>query len=110
MRERTPSSKDQLRATLKAAKLGGARHYEELSHWTALHTLDEDLGRYPDMPLTDYGLNDATRDRLIANARQDAAQALINTLYIAKCVRSIELTAVLTFWLVVAALLWWAFR
>jgi hypothetical protein len=45
----------------------------------ARNVLDTELGRYSD-PQPVYGLNDETRDRLVAHARQDAAHALSNTI------------------------------
>jgi hypothetical protein len=41
----------------------------------------QDLGQYSDADsLPDYALNGATRDPLVAHARQDAAHALLNTI------------------------------
>jgi hypothetical protein len=45
---------------------------------TAQVVLDTELGKYTDKVPT-YQLDQETRDRLLAHARQDAAEALLNT-------------------------------
>jgi hypothetical protein len=44
----------------------------------ARHILEDDLGRFAEGP-TPYQLDQQTRDILLAHARQDAAEALLNT-------------------------------
>ena len=84
--------------------------------------LDEDLGLYSDPPRY-YDLDQETRDRLLAHARQDAAHALINTgdilnqlAIIARRSRNVSIAAAILFLLavlfLVAALgsfwvMWW---
>lgn len=54
-----------------------ASNQDRLDAAVAKHSLDDDLGYFSDSYDFSYDLDDKTRDRLIANARQDAAHALI---------------------------------
>ena len=48
-----------------------------LHNITAYRTLNQDLGLEQSKPVSTYDLDDETRDRLIAHARQDASLAVI---------------------------------
>jgi len=52
--------------------------------------LKQDLGLYPETSLSSYDIDDITRDRLIAHARQDSAHALMNTKVIIERVNGLK--------------------
>ncbi len=69
----------ELRASLRAAKdLGGFRT-SQVNGIVAKNVLHEELGYFGTEHLYDYDLDDETKGRLLAHARQDAAHALVNT-------------------------------
>jgi hypothetical protein len=73
-------------------------------------TLHEDLGYYSDSTNSDYGLDEATRDRLIAHARQDAAHAVAASKYILDRLSTLRLISLASLVLnvVLAAYMLWA--
>jgi hypothetical protein len=56
----------------------GVTFRKQMNQTTAQNALDLDLGKFLDT-LPSYRLDQDARDRLIAHARQDAAEALCNT-------------------------------
>ncbi|NKK58783.1 hypothetical protein GFM44_23070 [Rhizobium leguminosarum bv. viciae] len=56
----------------------------------ARNILHEELGQFEGSSLPTYGLDDATRDRLIAHARQDAAHAIMGIGTLTKEVRDLR--------------------
>lgn len=62
-----------------AKAIDGRMPEERLEEAMARLGLKEDLGELKSDWLTDYGLDDTTRDRLIAHARQDAALAYFSS-------------------------------
>jgi len=56
----------------------------------ALNILEKDLGSYSDSAAVDYALDEATRDRLIAHARQDASHAVLIAYDILAAVSQLE--------------------
>ena len=50
---------------------------KQRAEWNAFsgNILNDDLGKFIDSTMFQYGLDEATRDRLIAHTRQDAAMA-----------------------------------
>src|ERR1700682_2013588 len=74
----TQTSDEALAASLKAAKsmfVRGSNWDKQANHIVSRNVLASDLGRYSD-PLPAYHLDEDTRDRLLAHARQDAAETL----------------------------------
>lgn len=69
------TTRESIRADLDARKVMGQSGEIVRSEVIARAMLDQDLGYHSDSPRHDYGLDDTTRDRLIAHARQDAANA-----------------------------------
>jgi hypothetical protein len=61
----------------------------QINEITARNVLRTDLGFYSDIP-ADYDLDEATRDRLIAHCRQDAAHAVIVAGDIFKAVKQLK--------------------
>jgi hypothetical protein len=62
---------------------------------TARFTLNDDLGHFSDSICFDYGLDQKTRDRLIAHAREDSAFALLNTISLMKSVKTLKVLMVI---------------
>ncbi|MHC2454523.1 hypothetical protein ACVMIX_001164 [Rhizobium leguminosarum] len=56
----------------------------------ARNILHEELGQFEDSALATYNLDDTTRDRLIAHARQDAAHAIMGIGTLTNEVRSLR--------------------
>jgi hypothetical protein len=56
---------------------------------TAKEILQEEMGQRS-LPQREYGLDQTTRDRLLAHTRQDAAHALLNTMTLMKEVRELR--------------------
>lgn len=83
-----------------AAKLirSGRSKREDYEASFARNILHEDLGYIGDDTQTCYHLDEDTRDRLIAHARQDAALACVSITGIRKEIRTLKLLL----WLVVA--------
>jgi hypothetical protein len=75
--ERT--AKDAHSASLWARRSLGQKGAFWDNYATARVTLEGDLGQFTDQPPAYYDLDEPTRDRLLAHARQDAAHALLNT-------------------------------
>ena len=74
----TESADGHLKIQLAMSKDMGWKDANALNLVAARTVLQEDLGRFSGH-LQVYGLDDDTRDRLLAHARQDAAHALSNT-------------------------------
>ena len=81
-----PTSREALAAEIFGLKLVRAGRLQTNAA-IARHTLAGDLGEHSDSWLTDYSLDEATRDRLLAHARQDASHAVIATERLASRVR-----------------------
>ncbi len=66
-----------LKLSLKTIRDIPGRLPKRQAEWDAAarNVLQEDLGMFDDSVCHDYGLDETTRDRLIAHARQDAALA-----------------------------------
>lgn len=112
----------QIRALRDWTYPGDPKLEDQIRQAIAKNLLDEDLGLYGDPPRY-YDLDQATRDRLLVHARQDAAHALINTgdilnqlAIIARRSRNVSIAAAILFLLavlfLVAALgsfwvMWW---
>jgi hypothetical protein len=72
------NSKEDLDASIEVAKdMGWFGWGKKPAIWDAMafNVLQKDLGEFEDSTTIDYGLDESTRDRLIAHARQDAAMA-----------------------------------
>lgn len=78
----------------------------------ARNVLHTELGRYAETQPV-YSLDQETRDRLIAHARQDAAHALLNTISLMKEVRRINQrtrntqVGIVVFCIAIALWVWW---
>ncbi|MBY5768570.1 hypothetical protein HFN63_00285 [Rhizobium leguminosarum] len=82
------TAEQDLQARLQAIRtVGGGQ--AEVDATIARNILHEDLGHF-DGQLTIYHLDDATRDRLIAHSRQDAALAVLNVGTLTKEVRGLR--------------------
>jgi hypothetical protein len=82
------SAEDDLRMRLRAIReIGDDQGFADAT--IARNVLHEDLG-YFDAPLQTYNLDDATRDRLLVHARQDAAHAVITVGSLAKEMRKLR--------------------
>lgn len=82
------TAEENLALSLRAVRdLGGGQ--EALDAATARNILHEELGYFKSKS-TDYTLDEVTRDRLLAHARQDAAHALIATLTTGRNVKNLE--------------------
>jgi hypothetical protein len=82
------SAEDDLRMRLRAIReIGDDRGFANAT--IARNVLHEDLG-YFDTSLQTYNLDEATRDRLLVHARQDAAHAVIAAGSLAKEVRKLR--------------------
>ncbi|GLK76718.1 hypothetical protein GCM10008171_19720 [Methylopila jiangsuensis] len=97
---------DAIRHDLNARKAMGESGEIVRSEVIARAMLDQDLGYHSDSLRHDYGLDEATRDRLIAHARQDAANAQGNALAAYKAAISAKRVA-LALGLINAGLLTW---
>jgi len=82
------TAEQDLQARLTAIRTAGGGQ-PEIDATIARNILHEDLGHF-DSQLTTYGLDDATRDRLIAHARQDAAHAVMGIGTLTKEVRGLR--------------------
>jgi hypothetical protein len=71
-----PTAKQALKSSLSAIKAVGGG-VDDIDAEVARNILNEDLGNFSGSYLTNYALDDETRDRLIAHARQDAAHAVV---------------------------------
>jgi hypothetical protein len=87
--ERKEKAEEHLKQQLAFAKETGPRNASFLNSIIAKNVLHEDLGRF-DSFLQRYNLDEDTRDRLIAHARQDAAHALINTITLLEQIRALR--------------------
>jgi hypothetical protein len=67
----------------------GADKEAFINRVTAKEILQEELGQRS-VPQPEYGLDQTTRDRLLAHARQDAAHALLNSITLMKEVRKLR--------------------
>ncbi|MBY3314746.1 hypothetical protein [Rhizobium laguerreae] len=82
------TAEQDLQARLQAIRsMGGGQ--ADVDATIARNILHEDLGHF-DGQLTIYGLDDATRDRLIAHSRQDAALAVLNVGTLTKEARALR--------------------
>jgi hypothetical protein len=80
---------EHLRQQIAFARETGATSPSALNAVAGRNVLHEDLGRFSSR-LPHYRLNEDTRDRLIAHARQDAAHALLNTATLLDSVRNLR--------------------
>jgi hypothetical protein len=71
-----------LKSMLQTSRKLGQTKHSELNLWVARNTFEEEIGRFGDDHLVDYGLDERKRDLLIAHGRQDVAHALCNTIHI----------------------------
>ena len=85
--------------------IGGKFGPEEYASAFSRSILYGDLGYHADSPVTNYGLDDATRDRLIAHARQDAALIYATLTQTRKEIRSLRNLVWLTMIIAAATLL-----
>jgi len=70
--------REDLRSALEdASEMGWFRIGLRAAQWEvkSKNILDDDLGSFEDSTRFDYDLDEASRDRLLAHARQDAAMA-----------------------------------
>jgi hypothetical protein len=101
-------------ASIRAMQVPGKHAEIDVNHTLALNVLDFDLGRHPELPPNDYGLDQRTRDRLLVHARQDAAEALLHTITtldeIHRLKRSLKIAACLVFVSIATLLMsvWWS--
>lgn len=98
--------KSQLRMDRDLRNWGAHREVED--NVTARNVLHQDLGRYAGRH-TKYDLDEETRDRLIAHTRQDAAQALLNTVTLMKEMRKLKrwFAAACVAFLAMVFWVWW---
>jgi hypothetical protein len=82
---------EHLKMALAMAKDMGWKDPNALNRVVARNVLHDDLGRFKGR-LHVYHLNDDTRDRLLAHARQDTAHALINTATLLDQVKALRRT------------------
>jgi hypothetical protein len=81
-----------LKKALKAAQMFAVRGTDwnaTKNRLVAQNILHEELGQFSDIQSM-YDLDEATRNRLIAHTRQDAAHALCNTITLMEEVRSLR--------------------
>jgi hypothetical protein len=101
-------------ASIRAMQVPGKHAEIDVNHTLALNLLDFDLGRHPDIPPNDYGLDQRTRDRLLVHARQDAAETLLHAITaldeIHRLKRSVKIAASLVFASLAVLLIsvWWS--
>jgi hypothetical protein len=113
--ENKQTSQEALETALKGQRMlfvRGSDWNKQANHIIARNVFESELGRYAD-DLPAYHLDEDTRDRLLAHARQDAAEALCHLRSLMDDVhqpkaklRSWNLTA----WVLVVGfllLLWW---
>jgi HEAT repeat protein len=62
----------------KSMSFPGSNLSKDLNHTIARNVVEMERGQYSD-PQPVYDLDEATRDRLLVHARQDAAEALLHT-------------------------------
>ncbi len=78
-----------LAAQRELRKLGLGSQIDD-ANVVAQNVLHEELGYFPKSTLATYSLSEATRDRLIVHARQDAATAMIHGIELRKQTERIE--------------------
>lgn len=66
-------------AAIRELPAGGRAKKSAELNVISQNILHDDLGRFSDSTSYDYELDDTTRDRLIAHARQDAALACLTS-------------------------------
>jgi hypothetical protein len=94
---------DHLKMHLAISKDMGWKDPNALNLVVARNVLQEDLGRFNGR-LHPYHLDDDTRDRLLAHARQDAAHALGNTAALLDQIRSLRRTMFVLIGLMISSL------
>jgi hypothetical protein len=99
---------DALRMQLRAMKEIGANQ-EAFDAATARNVLHEDLGYYRSKS-TEYALDEATRDKLLAHARQDAAHAVYAASTAARQVEKMRRQVICLLLLILAAMVWLLLR
>lgn len=97
-----------LRMQLRAMKDLGADQ-RAIDAATARNVLHEDLGYFRSKS-TEYVLDEATRDKLLAHARQDAAHAVYAALTAAREVKKLRHQVISMLLLVLAAAVWLLLR
>jgi hypothetical protein len=113
--ENKRTSQEALETALKTQRMlfvRGSDWNKQANHIIARNVFDSELGRYAD-DLPVYHLDEDTRDRLLAHARKDAAEALCHLRYLMDEVH--QLKATLRNWNFTACLLvvgfllllWW---
>lgn len=83
------TSDQDLQTRLRVIRAIEGENQDAIDATTARNILHGDLGIFDD-ELTTYNLDQATRDRLLAHARQDAAHALISVIKLSREVRSLK--------------------
>ncbi|MBY5317914.1 hypothetical protein GR210_27055 [Rhizobium leguminosarum] len=84
-----PTAEQDLQTRLQAIRSLGGNDQAFVDATIARNILHEDLGQF-EGSLTTYNLDDATRDRLIAHARQDAAHAVMSASSLSKDVGGLK--------------------
>lgn len=85
--KQTTVAEDMKSAIWARKALGGKVTPADTNAIIARSTLHGELGYLDDGTPTIYNLDEATRDRLIAHARQDASHALLNTISLLKAMQ-----------------------
>jgi hypothetical protein len=98
-KEPSEKSREALRAAIEGDRSFGYKGAWWKNAAKARNILDEELGFFGHSTIS-YDVDEATRDTLIAHARQDAAHALLNTGTLLKQMRALRYTL----WLVVVLL------
>ena len=104
MSDPRPAANEDWFALKRAMKEVGNGSEQAIDAEMGRHVLHGDLGRFRDEGLTNYYLDEDTRDRLIAHARQDASHAVIVASRTSKRVRQLWWMAVVILGLLLAIL------
>lgn len=83
------TAEQDLKVRLETIRTVEGNNQAAFDETAARNILHEDLGRF-DGEVTTYGLDQATRDRLIAHTRQDAAHAVLSVGSLSKEVRGLR--------------------
>jgi hypothetical protein len=99
------TTREAARSEIRSRREVGQHGHHVVNGAVARETLNQDLGYHSDSVNHAYGLDDPTRDRLIAHARQDAAHAMLNGVTAYKAARAAMwiglLNAALLIWVLV---------
>ena len=101
--------RDSLQSKLRVAREMGTKDPASINGITARNVLHEELGYFGETP-HNYGLDERTRDALLAHVRQDAAHALLNSITTLNELRRLKRLAWVTLGLVALSLMWGWFR